>query len=88
MSQDPKTYVEAMARPDAEKWELACEDELRSFHNMDVYELVRPRDRKVVGSKWVLHRKFGPDGSIQKYKARIMAQGFTQIKGVDYDDFH
>ena len=87
MSQDPKTYAEAMARPDADKWELACEDELRSFHNMDVYELVpRPRDRKVIGSKWVLRRKFGPDGSIQKYKARIVAQGFTQIEGVDYDE--
>jgi hypothetical protein len=43
-------------------------------------------DRKVTGSKWVLRRKFGPDGSIQKYKARIVAQGFTQIEGVDYDE--
>jgi hypothetical protein len=70
MSQDPKTYMKAIARPDAEKWELACEDKLHSFHNMDVYKLVPQLwDRKVVGSKWVLHRKFTHDGSIQKYKA-------------------
>ena len=81
MSQDPKTYAEAMAQPDANKWELACKDELRSFHNMDIYKLVPWLwDRKVVGSKWVLHRKFGPNGSIQKYKAQIVAQVLPKLR--------
>ena len=40
MSQDPNTYAEAIAQPDTDKWELVCEDELCSFHNMDVYKLV------------------------------------------------
>ena len=53
---------------------------------MGIYKLV-PRlwDRKVIGSKWVLHRKIRPDREILKYKARIVAQGFTQVKGVDFD---
>ena len=42
-------------------------------------------DHKVVSSKWVFRIKRGPDSSIQKYKARVVTQGFTQIKGIDYD---
>jgi hypothetical protein len=84
---DPRTYAEAMARPDAAEWEIACNEEKRMFENMGVYEWVpRPADRKVVGSKWVFKIKRGPDGSIQKHKARLVAQGFTQIEGIDFDE--
>ena len=83
---DPKTYAEAMARPDADMWDAACEEEKRSFEVMGIYNVVpRLENRKVLGSKWVLRIKHGPDGTIQKYKARVVAQGFTQIEGVDYD---
>ena len=86
-STDPRTYAEAMARPDAADWELACEDERRAFERMGVYEVVpRPDNRKVVGSKWVFRIKRGPDGEIVKYKARVVAQGFSQIEGIDYDE--
>lgn len=84
---DPRTYAEAMMRPDATEWEAACEAEKRVFEHMGVYEVVpRPKGRKVVGSRWVFRIKRGPDGAILKYKARIVAQGFTQIEGVDYDE--
>ena len=84
---DPRTYAEAMARPDAAEWEVACQDEMRSFENMEVYRILpRPRGKNIVGSKWVFRIKRGPDGTIQKYKARIVAQGFTQIEGIDYDE--
>ena len=54
---------------------------------MGVYKVVpHPNGRKVVGSKWVFRIKRGPDGTIQKYKARIVAQGFTQIEGIDYNE--
>lgn len=84
---DPRTYADAMACPDAAEWELACENEKRAFEQMGVYEIVpRPTNRKVVGSRWVFHVKRGPDGAVQKYKARVVAQGFTQIEGIDYDE--
>jgi reverse transcriptase-like protein len=38
-----------------------------------------------VGSKWVFHIKRRPDGTIQKYKVRVVAQGFTQVENIDYD---
>jgi Reverse transcriptase (RNA-dependent DNA polymerase) len=81
-----KTYAEAMSRPDAAQWEMACADEMRAFEHMGVYEVVlHPAGQKTVGSKWVFCIKRRPTGEIQKYKARIMAQGFTQIEGIDYD---
>ncbi|HEX4706357.1 MAG TPA: reverse transcriptase domain-containing protein, partial [Candidatus Udaeobacter sp.] len=84
---DPRTYAEAMSRPDASQWELACDDEKRAFERLGVYEVVpRPKDRKIVGSRWVFRIKRGPDGTVQKYKARVVAQGFTQIEGIDYDE--
>ena len=83
----PCTYTQAMAHTDAAEWEAACEAERCAFEHMGVYEVVpRPTGRKVVGSKWVFRIKRSPDGAIQKYKARVVAQGFTQIEGVDYDE--
>jgi len=53
---------------------------------MGVYDVVpQPKGHKVVGSKWVLRIKRGPDGQVQKYKAHIVTQGFTQVEGLDYD---
>jgi len=83
---DPRTFEEAMVRSDAAKWDMACKDEIHNFQQMGVYDVVlRPKGRKVVGSKWVLRIKRGPDGQVQKYKARIIAQGFTQVEGLDYN---
>ena len=50
----------------------------------DLVEL--PPIRNVVGSKWVFRTKFNSDGSIQKYKARLVAQGFNQQQGFDYTE--
>jgi Reverse transcriptase (RNA-dependent DNA polymerase) len=76
-----------MARPDAADWEMVCDAERRAFESMGVYDIVpRPKGRKVIGSRWVFCIKRGPDGAILKYKARLVAQGFTQIEGVDYDE--
>jgi len=81
-----KTYNEAMASPDAVKWLTAYEDKMCTWKNLDVYDIVpQPKGQKVIGSKWVFCIKRGPDGSIQKYKAWIVAQGFTQVKSIDFN---
>jgi hypothetical protein len=66
---------------------MACMDEMHTFENMSIYKIIPcPEGRKIIGSKWVFCIKHRPKGEIQKYKAMIMAQGFTQIKGIDYDE--
>ena len=44
-----------------------------------------PKDRKAIGSKWVFKTKRGVDGTIKRNKARLVALGFSQKYGQDYD---
>jgi hypothetical protein len=51
------------------------------------WELVdRPYDCKPVGYKWVFKKKLRPDGTIDKYKSRLVAKGYTQKEGEDFFD--
>jgi hypothetical protein len=43
-------------------------------------------DKLVVGSRWIYKVKQDIDGSVEKYKARFVARGFSQIEGIDYDE--
>ena len=63
------------------------ETEMKSLKENEVWDLVKlPPGRKTVGSKWVYKKKTGVDGSVQRYKARLVAQGYTQKYGSDYDE--
>jgi hypothetical protein len=62
-------------------------EEYNSIMKNDVWEVVpRPEGKSVVTSKWLYKLKHAADGSIEKYKARFMAWGFSQVEGVDYDE--
>ena len=57
-----------------------------SLKENGVYELVnRPKGKKVVKSKWVLRVKTNEKGEIEKYKGRVVAKGYSQVEGVEYD---
>ena len=61
--------------------------EIDSLHSNRVWELVElPEGRKPVGSKWVFKVKTNADGSIERCKARLVAQGYSQKEGLDYDE--
>ena len=65
----------------------AMKDELSSMDKNSMWELVYLlHGRKAIGNKWVLKVKRKTNGSIDKYKACLMAKGFTQRKGIDYDE--
>jgi hypothetical protein len=66
-------------------WQEAMMEEYASIMKKDVWEVVpRPKDKKVVRSKWIYKVKHAVDGSVEKYKARFVAKGFSQREGVDY----
>ena len=64
------------------KWNSVTE-ELKSLDTDHVWNLVElPPGRKAVGSKWVFEINVGADGSVERYKARIVAQGYSQRHGL------
>ena len=84
---DPKSLKEAMSSPEWPKWEKAIQIELETLTRMGTWELVNaPEDRKPITNKWVFVRKYDKDGNLQKYKARLVARGFSQMPGMDYNE--
>ncbi|KAK8593567.1 hypothetical protein V6N12_045644 [Hibiscus sabdariffa] len=84
---EPKTYQEAVSSPDSEKWLEAMRSEMDSMSENQVWTLVEPPEGiKPIGCKWVFKKKTDMDGNVQTYKGRLVAKGFRQIHGVDYDE--
>lgn len=84
---EPHSFKEAMSRPDAHRWKTAMGDEIKAMESNGVWELTSlPKGHKAIGSKWVMKIKQNSDGSIERYKARLVAQGFTQQPYVDYKE--
>ncbi len=83
----PTTLDEALESSDKEKWVEAMAKEIKSLDDNKVWTLTElPKDRTPVGSKWVFKVKILADGSVERYKARLVAQGFSQKFGTDYDE--
>jgi hypothetical protein len=79
--------TEAKNLTDKKEWKEAMMEEYQSIMKNDVWEIVpRPEGKSVVTSKWVYKIKHAVDGSIDKYKARFVARGFSQQEGEDYDE--
>jgi hypothetical protein len=84
MSLPPTTYEEAMQHSDSAHWLAAMKAELHTMKDMGVYKLTKlPEGRKVIGNRWVLEFKEDNKGG-PIHKARLVAQGFSQVPGVDF----
>jgi hypothetical protein len=82
---EPRSLAEAKRRPDWPLWEKAIYEELATLKEMGTYELVEPpADANIVGSKWVFRMKKDAGGTVVRYKGRLVAQGFSQVPGVNY----
>nr|AAT44242.1 putative ubiquitin carrier protein [Oryza sativa Japonica Group] len=83
----PKSISEAYTSPDADYWKEAVRSEMDSIIANGTWEVTeRPYGCKPVGCKWVFKKKLKPDGTIEKYKARLIAKGYTQKEGEDFFD--
>jgi hypothetical protein len=84
---EPNTYSEALDSESKMEWDRAMKREITSLKDNNVWDLVKlPRGGKVVGCKWVFKEKLGPNGQVARFKARLVAQGFSQRKGEDYEE--
>jgi hypothetical protein len=90
INQVPQTHKQAMNSPDHLHWSKAELCEMESLLKCETYDLVAlPPGRQVIGSRWVYALKHDQNGDLIKYKARLVAQGFKQLEGIDYDEtFH
>ncbi|GJW31514.1 retrovirus-related pol polyprotein from transposon TNT 1-94 [Tanacetum coccineum] len=81
---EPKNVNEALTD---DSWIVAMQEELNQFTANDVWELVsQPRNMTIIGTKWVFRNKLDENGIVSRNKARLVAQGYNQQEGIDYDE--
>ena len=84
---DPTSYKEAMEDSDSNHLVKAMKAELEPMDPNQVWKLVEPlANIKPIGCKWVYKRKRGLDGKVKTFKVRLVAKGFTQKEGIDYEE--
>ncbi|RVX23604.1 Retrovirus-related Pol polyprotein from transposon TNT 1-94 [Vitis vinifera] len=80
----PKNTHEALSHPG---WRHAIVDEMDALHSNGTWDLVvLPSGKSTVGCRWVYAIKVGPDGHVDRLKARLVVKGYTQVYGSDYGD--
>ncbi|CAG9134816.1 unnamed protein product [Plutella xylostella] len=85
LSANELSLHEAMNGPECEQWKLAMQSELKSFKDNDAWELVSvPPSGTIVQCKWVFKKKFDNNNKVI-YRARLVAKGYMQRPGIDYD---
>ena len=87
VDENPLTLKEDLLSPDCVFWKGAMNDEIDSLISNKTWKLVDiPPSCKTIGCKWVLRKKLKPDGTIDKFKTRLVAKGFKQKIDVDFFD--
>ena len=84
---EPNTYREAVNSSEGPQWREAIKSEIDSILQNHTWELVDlPPGCQPLGYRWIFKRKMRPDGTIDKYNARLVIKGYKQRAGLDYFD--
>jgi hypothetical protein len=84
---EPSCYEEAVSDEHKNEWSEAMQDEMKSLYENDTFELVSlPKGKKALKNKWVYRVKAEEHSSHPRYKARLVVKGFSQKKGIDFDE--
>ncbi len=84
---EPKNLKDAMSAPDATLWKEAVNDEYDSLINNKTWSLTKlPLNRTAIKSRWIFKVKPGVKGSAPRYKAKLVAKGYSQRPGIDYEE--
>jgi hypothetical protein len=81
---EPHTYREPSTNP---LWQQAMANELNALHKTHTWDMTTlPPSKSAIGCKWVYKIKTWADGSVERYKARLVVRGFTKKYGIDYEE--
>src|SRR5882724_10385591 len=84
---NPVSIQAAKGQADWPKWDVSIWHELAQLNHMDTWRLVELPDHvNIVGSKFILHCKHDAASNIASRKVRLVMQGFTQAKGINYNE--
>ena len=84
LNKEPKSYPQAMK---SVEWRDAMTKEIQVLESNNTWDLCPlPKGKSAIGCKWVYKIKYHSDGSIERYRARLVSKGYTQVQGIDYHD--
>ena len=83
---EPESFQDVQSCRDKDCWTKAMQEEINSLKKNDTYELVKlPKGKRALKNKWVYKLK-KDDGNLVRHKARLVVKGFSQKKGIDFDE--
>jgi hypothetical protein len=86
---EPQTYQEAVSGEESELWQKSMDEEMRLLLENGTWELVeRLEGVKPIPMKWVYKVKWDAQGNVERYKSRLVAKGFLQKQGVDFEEVY
>jgi hypothetical protein len=81
----PPKVEQALGDPD---WVMAMQKGLNNFKRNQVWTLVERPNTNIISTKWVFRNKQDENGVVTRNKARLVAQGFTQVEGLDFEEIY
>ena len=84
---EPMSYRQLQQHSDKDLWHKACEEEMKAHRLNGTWEIVKlPPGKHAIGSRWFMKVKTNADGSLDRYKARMVAKGYSQCPGFDFKE--